>query len=94
MYEIFYISKNPDDGFNKLKFCFPLVKCVTSLDEAKRKSFTKFFWAVWPDLIINEEFKFDYKVSEWDKDYTHVFKNGDFYDGVCLFPKNKTISQK
>jgi hypothetical protein len=94
MYEIFYISKSSNGEFNKLKNRFPLAKCVASLEEAKRKSFTKFFWAVWPDLIINDNFKFDYKVTEWDKDYTHVFKNGEFYDGVCLFPKNKTISQK
>jgi hypothetical protein len=26
--------------------------------------------------------------------YVHVFKNGEHYDGVCLFPKSLTISQR
>jgi hypothetical protein len=26
--------------------------------------------------------------------YVHIFKNGDYYDGICLFPKNLEISQR
>jgi hypothetical protein len=26
--------------------------------------------------------------------YVHVFKNKEFFDGICLFPKNKKISQR
>jgi hypothetical protein len=26
--------------------------------------------------------------------YVHVFKNGEHYDGICLFPKSLTISQR
>jgi len=95
MYDIFVISKNENDlTFIKLKERFPLVKLASSWEHAKQKTFTKFFWVVWSDLIINANFKFDYQVIEWDTDYIHVFKNGEFFDGVCLFPKSKLVTQR
>ena len=76
MYDIFFISDNKDlESFQLLKERFPLSKIVGNFEEAKKRSFTKFFWVVWPDLIINDDFNFDYRVLEWDKDYVHVFKN-------------------
>jgi hypothetical protein len=57
-------------------------------------SSTDMFWAVWKDVEINEDFKFDYTVPAYDRNIVHIFKNGDFYDGICLFPKHKKISKK
>jgi len=95
MYDIFFISnKLNDKNFSVLKERFPLARQVSSFDDAKKKSFTKFFWIVWPDLIVNDDFNFDYQVPEWDKDYIHVFKNNEFYDGIILFPKSKSVSKK
>ena len=95
MYDIFFISDNPlDSQFISLKERFPLVKLVKTYEEAKKKSFTKFFWMVWPDTIVDSNFNFDYQVAEWDKDYVHLFKNGEFYDGVCLFSKQTSVSKK
>lgn len=96
MYDLFFIvdSTTSDTNFTKLKERFPLARKVSSFAEAQRKAFTKFFWVVWQDLSINDSFNFDYEVSEWDKQYIHVFKNKDLYDGVCLFPKAAKVSER
>jgi hypothetical protein len=47
-----------------------------------------------PGLQLDPNFKFDYQVPAHDQHITHVFKNGKFYDGVCLFPKSKIVTQK
>lgn len=95
MYDIFFISTDKtNNNFIKLKERFPLVKLAESFDDAKRKTFTKFFWVVWPELLINPDFNFDYVVSDWDKDYVHVFKNGDYYDGISLQAKALSISNR
>jgi hypothetical protein len=95
MYDIFFISDNTlDSQFINLKERFPLVKLVKTYDEAKKRAFTKFFWIVWPDLIVDPNFNFDYTVSSYDVQYVHVFKNKDYYDGICLIPKHLTISQR
>lgn len=95
MYDIFFISKDSTNAnFANLKARFPLAKIVNSFEDANLRTFTKFFWVVWPDIIVEPDFNFDYQVSEWDKDYVHVFKNGEFYDGICLSAKNLKISKR
>jgi hypothetical protein len=50
------------------------------------------FWAIWDN--INVDYDFNYQVPFYNQGITHVFKNGNYYDGICLFPKNKLISQR
>jgi hypothetical protein len=53
------------------------------------------FWVIWDDLELTNNLNLvDYRATEWDNEYIHVFKNGDYFDGICLFPKNKKISQR
>ena len=52
------------------------------------------FWCIWNDIIVNKNFNFDYQVPYYDQHITHIFKNGEYYDGICLFSKNKTVSKK
>ncbi len=99
MYDIFFISASDinDDAWQLFKKRYPRsqkIENVSSFDQIRSKAFTKFFWVVWDDLVVNESFDFSYKVLEWDKEYIHVFKNGDYYDGICLHPKTATFSQK
>ena len=49
---------------------------------------------MWDDLIITEDFAFDYRVEKWDESYIHVFLNAEFRDGICLFPKSVEVMQK
>ena len=103
MYDIIFISHdeiNANENFARLKDRFPLLKRVvisdniyTAFEQAVKKSFTKMFWIVWgDDLQVVDTFNFDYKVPEWDQKFIHVFRNGEYYDGVCLVPKLNKIT--
>ena len=55
------------------------------------------FWVIWNDLIILEDFNFNYYIPYYDyfhRNITHIFKNSEHFDGLCLFSKNTTISKK
>ena len=92
MYDIFYISKREIDPIIKQRF--PLIKQASCIKEAQKKSFTRMLWLLWDDIILNTEFDFNFHVPKWDEKYVHVFKNGDFYDGVCLMPKTYNVSDR
>jgi hypothetical protein len=94
MYDIFYVTKSQTDYFLFLKKQFPTLKRVETFHEAQLKSLTEFFWVIWDDIIVNNIFNFDYVPDAWSNKYVHVFKNGDYYDGICLVPKNVIISKK
>lgn len=99
IYDIFYVSKGniADEDWQQFSKRFPLaqkIENVKTFSDIKKKAFTKMFWVVWNDLIIADDFKFDYQVPEWDKTFIHVFKNKDYYDGVTLFPKSADFIQK
>jgi hypothetical protein len=93
MYDIIFIGSKCA-RYLDLKSRFPTVKLASTFEEAKKKSFTKFFWVVWPDLIIEKSFNFDYRVDLYDEDYIHVFKNGNYFDGVLLVKKTLTVSSR
>lgn len=104
MYDIIFIGRNTEfsnSAYSRLTKRFPNAKRVMheadmqeTFKKAAAKSFTQMFWIVWDDLAIDNEFKFDYIVPEWDREYVHVFRNGDFYDGVCIFSKKTYISKR
>lgn len=99
IYDIFFVSKEKinDTDWQQFRSRFPSaqkIENVKSIDDIKKKSFTKFFWVVWSDLIVDNNFNFDYRVEKWDESYIHVWLNDVYRDGICLFPKNIEISQK
>jgi len=99
MYDILYASRDKilDQDWIDFKSKFPrAIRCdnVETFDDLKSKSFTKFFWIVWDDLEIVDEFKFDYVIPEWDKAYTHLFLNDKEYNGVVLISKDSEVSKK
>jgi len=93
MYDIIFIGSD-SQSYRNLESRFTMLKRAETFDEAKRKSFTKFFWVVWPDVEIEKDFTFDYKVDPYDADYIHIFKNGKFYDGILLVKKTIEISNR
>lgn len=99
MYDIFLVGSETisDDVWNKFKKRYPnaqKAENVKTFSDLSKKSFTKFFWAVWDYLEVDDTFNFDYVIPKWDESYIHVFKNGDFYDGICIFSKNNKILQR
>lgn len=98
MYDIFLVGKGEiNEGvWLSFKHKFPnaqKLENVKTFEEVKRKSFTKMFWVVWDYLLVTD-FAFAYRVPKWDEEYVHVFKNGEFYDGICIFSKNTIVSQR
>ena len=93
MYDIIFIG-NKDDSWYELKERFPTLKNASSLEQAKQISITKMFWVVWPDIVICDNFEFDYVVDDWSTNYVHVFKNNTTYDGVCLVPKSADVTDR
>lgn len=98
MYDIFLVSKGliSEGVWMSFKQKYPnaqKLENVKTFEEVKSKAFTKMFWVVWDHIMVTD-FDFNYQVSEWDKEYIHVFKNGEYYDGICIFPKNARILQR
>lgn len=99
MYDIFYVSKHTisNTAWEEFRQRYPnaqKLENIKSFEEVKRRAFTKMFWAVWDYVLVNPEFNLDYRVPKWDEKYVHVFKNGEFFDGICIFPKNARILQR
>jgi hypothetical protein len=100
MYDIFYVSSNTvsEIDWAKIKKKYPYaqkIDHVSNFDQIKAKAFTKMFWVIWDDVDIVDTFDLlDYRPTRWDDQYVHVFKNGDNYNGICLFPKSIKISNR
>ncbi len=95
MFDIFYVQLSNDlTNWKKLKSKFPIAKRVTTFNDAKELALTNFFWVVWEDLVVDDNFSFDYTPDNWSQEYIHVFKNGEHYDGIALIPKNAKIFDK
>lgn len=99
MYDIFFVSNEECNrsAWEQFKQRFPNAQKVDNcktFEQVSKKSLTKYFWIVWDNLQLTENFNLDYRIPEWDKDYVHVFRNGNFYDGVCIFSKTSRILQR
>ena len=97
IYDLFYVSVGRAEHWQEFKNRFPsaqLIENIQSLDDIKKRTFTRMFWVVWDDMKIREDFDFEYRATEWDLDYVHVFKNGNHFNGVILMPKNSPASNK
>ena len=99
MYDIFFVGQDNIDNnaWNKFKQKFPnaqKVENAKTFNDVSSKSFTKHFWVVWDNITLKEDFKLDYRIPKWDSEYVHVFRNGEFFDGICIFPKNAKVLQR
>jgi hypothetical protein len=99
MYDIFFVGKSAikDEVWIPFKNRFPnaqKLEHVKSFEEIKSKAFTKMFWIVWDYVQVIDKFDLDYRVPKWDEQYIHVFKNGQYFDGICIFPKSAKILQR
>lgn len=53
---------------------------------------TNMFYAVWPDIDLVADL--NCQVPYYDQHITHVFKNGNYYDGVCLLSVKEQVTQR
>ena len=61
MYDIFYVSNTVgnDASWQQLKQRYPTAQRldnITSFDQIKKQAFTKMYWVVWDDIILNDSF--------------------------------------
>lgn len=61
---------------------------------ARANSSTELFYVVYSDLNLSPRFKFDYTVDVFTKHLTHVFRNGNVYDGIFITSKKQKITEK
>jgi hypothetical protein len=98
MYDIFFVCNNESQMFKwkDIKQRFPQAQLShdTSFQEIAKKSLTKFFWVIWDHCNIHSDFDFTYEVTEWDEEYPHIFKNGNYKDGVALVSKKHRLIQR
>ena len=100
MYDIFFVSKGTilDELRGKISCRFKnaqFIENCLSIKDISSKSFTKMFWVIWDNVNIRDDFNlYAYRATKWDNMYVHVFRNGEHKDGICLFPKNLSISQR
>jgi hypothetical protein len=91
MYDVIYVGSNTKN-YNAHKKQIPVLKKATNFDHAKEICLTKYFYAIWDDIRV--DYDFNYTVDSHSTEYTHIFKNGKHYDGMCLFPNNATPSKQ
>ena len=100
MYDIFAVSfsKFNKDRWKKIKSKYPsaiLHENVKSFSDLSKSSFTKMFWVIWDDIVLSKDFNLnEYKATKWDDQYLHIFKNGEYHDGICLFPKSLKLTNE
>ena len=94
-FDIFYIG-NDKTVFDNLENRNLNIQFVDSFETAQLCSYTDMFWLIYDDTEIRNTFKFSYEPDEWSFDFVHVFGNGDIdrLDGVALFPKDYTPTEK
>ena len=84
MFDIFYVGNN-----TKLRETFPFAKQV--IDENSVDSSTKMYWFIEPNIEILDFQVFEYRPSDYDHEYSHVWKwNTKNYGGVKLLPKKES----
>lgn len=108
MYDLFFISyeePNADDNWNKLKSKFDHAKRIHGIKgisnahlACAKTSFTKMFWTVDGDTIVNDDWDFSYQPPKWDQQYLHLWYSQNpvngleyGYGSVKLWPKKQVI---
>jgi len=96
MHDIFFIG-HPGEQWSTAKTKYSNIQRLDTgitIAELQRLSFTSMFWVIWDDVELTDFNINSYKETQWDNQYTHIFKNGNFFDGICLINKKSNISNK
>jgi hypothetical protein len=65
--------------------------------QAKQDCNTDMFWIVNDNILPNEDFDWNFYIShhnQYERKINHVWRNGEYYDGVALISKKLNISQR
>lgn len=81
---------------NPRKYDLYTVKNYSDYLYAMENATTDMFWGYSEQVVISEDFKFDYYISHHssDRKINHAWLNGNKYDGVFLFSKYAKLSKE
>lgn len=66
---------------------------LAAMDKCK----TEMFWAIPSDVEVNIDFEFDLYFTHdnvYDRTTNHVFRNGDYWDGIALMSTHAQVTQQ
>lgn len=95
----FYIKKKEWDIVASNPTPYP-VFTVNTYDDyltAIEKTSNEMFFMINDDITVNDSFDWNFYIShhnQYERKINHVWKNGEYYDGVALTNKNKKLSQR
>lgn len=97
MYDIIFLGQ-ADDRWHKFKTAYPRAHRVeqgNSWNDLKKIALTNHFWIIWENIDFQFNYNLnDYRIPKWEEQYTHIFKNGIYYDGVALVSKKDYPSKR
>jgi len=73
-----------------------IIKDYDDYLKAKETSKTGMFWIIYHDINVVEDFNFNMYIShhnQYERKINHVWKNGEYYDGVALVTKNIVLTK-
>ena len=95
----FYIKKKEWDIVASKPKSYPIFN-INSYDdylEAIDKADTEMFWMINNEIIVNKDFDFDFYIThhdQYNRKLNHVWKNKEYYDGICLTNKNLKLAKR
>jgi len=109
MYEVFFISyrePNAEINWKKVKERFPAARRIDGVEgireahiAAAKKSWTDLFYVVDGDAELTDDFFFDHKADEYNKNSVHIWHSKNpvneleyGYGGIKLLPKKQVLS--
>ena len=82
-------------GSTKKKYDQFIINNYPDYLHAKQNSVTEMFWGIPSDVDTNYEFDLYFEhQNSYDRNITHVFKNSEHHDGVVLFSKHASLTEK
>ena len=63
---------------------------------AREQSKTEMFYMIYDDIVVVDDFKFDLYIThhnQYERKINHVWKNGNFYDGIALTTKSILLTK-
>lgn len=108
MYDLFFISynePNADDNWKKLSSKFVHAKRINNIDgisnahkHCAKQAYTKMFWTVDADTVVDDTWEFNYVPPDWDQQYLHLWYSRNLlnsliygYGAVKLWPTRRVL---
>lgn len=95
----FYIKKKEWNIIASVPKNYPIYIIETYQDylDARERSETEMFWMTYPDIDVKKDFKYNFYIShhnQYERKINHVWRNGEYFDGLALTNKNITLTQR